>query len=339
MARLTITDAARVTGVSRMLLYRYIKSGKLSRTPEGLIDTAELLRVGLMLQTSNVKSDVTLEHDVTPSALTPATNVTSPVTSAVTPPVTPTERSETRTLERLITVLQRELDAARERETLLLQMLSQLQQQNQRLLDLPRTQEAPGPTPPPSPVPRAPAPPRPPQAHAGDSRGAMRRRILDVLQEHPEGLTPSEIQTVLGVDRSLVDTCQGMLRYGLVQQVGRGRYIRAEPPRTNHKDILMTLFVGNSACTDDQRADTLTYHLAILTQSVSFALVHLEALLQEPGSPDRDRRLGAILYALERINTKAMQLGLGKGLEGISHEKQRLETLVARQRQERKVSP
>ena len=58
------------------------------------------------------------------------------------------------------------------------------------------------------------------------------------------------------------------------------------------KDIIMTLFVGNSACTDDQRADTLTYHLAILTQSVSLALVHLEALLQEPGSPDRDRRLG-----------------------------------------------
>ena len=98
---------------------------------------------------------------------------------------------------------------------------------------------------------------------------------------------------------------------------------------TTHKDIIMPLFVGNSACTDDQRADTLTYHLAILTQSISLALVHLEALLQEPGSPDRDRRLGAILYALER--------GLGKGLEGISHEKQRLETLVARQQQEKKA--
>jgi excisionase family DNA binding protein len=40
MAKLTISDAARVTGVSRMLLYRYIKSGKLSRTVEGLLDTA-----------------------------------------------------------------------------------------------------------------------------------------------------------------------------------------------------------------------------------------------------------------------------------------------------------
>jgi hypothetical protein len=105
------------------------------------------------------------------------------------------------------------------------------------------------------------------------------------------------------------------------------------------KEIMMTQFVGNSACPEDQRADTLTYHLAILTQSVSFALVHLEALLQEPGSPDRDGRLGAILYALERVNTKAMQLGLGKGLEGISHEKHRLETLMAQQQQERKAEP
>src|SRR5262245_19877190 len=135
MATLTITDAARVTGVSRMLPYRYIKSGKLSRTPEGLIDTAELLRAGLLLQTSDVTTGVTPEHDVTPPPVTAEPSVTP----AVTAPVTPPAHSETRTLERLIAVLQRELDAARERETLLLQMLSQFQQQNQRLLDLPRS--------------------------------------------------------------------------------------------------------------------------------------------------------------------------------------------------------
>ena len=116
MATLTITDAARVTGVSRMLLYRYIKSGKLSRTPEGLIDTLELLRAGLMLQTSDVTIPVTALHDVTPPPVTPEPSVTSPVT--------PSGNSETQTLERLIAVLQRELDAARDRETFLLQMLS-----------------------------------------------------------------------------------------------------------------------------------------------------------------------------------------------------------------------
>jgi hypothetical protein len=139
MAKLTVSDAARVTGVSRMLLYRYIKAGRLSRTPDGLIDTAELLRAGLVLQTSDVTTPVTPLHDVTPPPVTHVTPVTMPVTEAVTPPVS----AETRTLERLVDVLQRELDAARERETLLLQMLSQMQQQNQRLLDMPRSTPAP----------------------------------------------------------------------------------------------------------------------------------------------------------------------------------------------------
>jgi hypothetical protein len=56
----------------------------------------------------------------------------------------------------------------------------------------------------------------------------MRRRIVALLQEYPEGLTPAEMRTLLGVDRSLADTCLGMLRYGLVQRVGRGRYVAAE---------------------------------------------------------------------------------------------------------------
>src|SRR5712691_2189380 len=116
MAQLTITDAARVTGVSRMLLYRYIKAGKLSRTPDGLLDTAELLRAGLLLQHSDVTIPVTPLHDVTPSRDIPVT----PVTATVPPPVTTPATAETQTLERLIAVLQRELDAARERETTLL---------------------------------------------------------------------------------------------------------------------------------------------------------------------------------------------------------------------------
>src|SRR5215510_12178057 len=127
MARLTITDAARVTGVSRVTLHRYIKAGKLSRSTDGTIDTAELLRIGLVLQPDTVLQPVSLQRDATPSE---------------TPPVTSPDLA---TLQHLLTVLQRELDAAhareeaaRERETLLLQMLQQVQQQNQRLLDMPR---------------------------------------------------------------------------------------------------------------------------------------------------------------------------------------------------------
>jgi predicted transcriptional regulator of viral defense system len=56
----------------------------------------------------------------------------------------------------------------------------------------------------------------------------MRRRILALLHDHPAGLTPAEMRELLGVERSLADTCVGMLRYGLVQRVGRGRYVVAK---------------------------------------------------------------------------------------------------------------
>jgi hypothetical protein len=39
------------------------------------------------------------------------------------------------------------------------------------------------------------------------------------------------MRTLLGVDKSLTDTCLGMLRYGLVRRVGRGKYVAVEPSR------------------------------------------------------------------------------------------------------------
>jgi hypothetical protein len=110
--------------------------------------------------------------------------------------------------------------------------LSQMQQQNQRLLDMPRSaplppqrpQDAPGATQAPPPTqtpPRAPTP-------AGDPRGAMRQRILALLREHPAGLSTAELRDLLGVERSLADTCLGMRKYGLIQRVGRGKYVVAE---------------------------------------------------------------------------------------------------------------
>src|SRR5262245_40450779 len=80
MAILTIVEAARLTGVSRSQLYRYIRAGKLSRTPDGLLDTAELLRAGLMLHvpsvSSGVSSTVPEAHDATNAAVSPATEPT-----------------------------------------------------------------------------------------------------------------------------------------------------------------------------------------------------------------------------------------------------------------------
>jgi hypothetical protein len=98
-------------------------------------------------------------------------------------------------------------------------MLSQMQQQNQRLLDMPRSAPPPRPTPEREPVISRTAAP------LGDPRRERRRRIVALLQEHPEGLTPAEMRTLLHADKSLADTCLGMLRYGLLRRVERGRYV------------------------------------------------------------------------------------------------------------------
>ena len=231
MAKLSKVDAAKAAGVSRQTLYTYIKDGRLSVDADGLIDTAELLRAGFTLSTG---------HDIGRQD------------------VNPTGQELTSRLDTLdvyvdmIALLKQQLteaqareqearhsgQAAREREALLLQMLQDMQHRYDRLLDLPRSapmphtrpQDAPGATQAPRRTPRPDPPHQPPE----DPRGAMRRRIVALPQEHPEGLTPAEMRTLLGVERSLADMCLGMLRYRLVQRVGRGRYVRVQPPRTNH---------------------------------------------------------------------------------------------------------
>ena len=56
----------------------------------------------------------------------------------------------------------------------------------------------------------------------------MRRRIVALLQAHSKGLSTAEMRTMLGVDRSLADTCLGMLKYGLIRRIERGKYVAAE---------------------------------------------------------------------------------------------------------------
>ena len=195
MAKLSITDAARVTGVSRVTLHRYIKAGKLSRSADGTVDTAELLRIGLVLHPDTVLQPVTLQRDVTP-------HETAPVTLP-----------DPATLQQLIGVLQRELDAAhareeaaREREATLLQMVQQLQQQHQRLLDMPRL----------------PLVPRP--LGTTEMKGAIRRRIVELLRDYPEGLSGQQMREFLAVEKDLRPTMKAMVRDGLIRRVGKGLY-------------------------------------------------------------------------------------------------------------------
>ena len=56
MAKLTKTDAARQLGIARATLYKLIAQGKVSPTPDGLIDQAELVRVAPYIDTLRERS-------------------------------------------------------------------------------------------------------------------------------------------------------------------------------------------------------------------------------------------------------------------------------------------
>src|SRR5262245_35686270 len=51
MAKLTKLDAARQLGISRTTLYKLIDHGRLSATPDGMIDETELVRVAPYVDT------------------------------------------------------------------------------------------------------------------------------------------------------------------------------------------------------------------------------------------------------------------------------------------------
>jgi hypothetical protein len=238
MAKLTIAVASRVAGVARSTLYRAIQTGRLSTDPDGRVDTAELLRAGYTLQRSAQQTKDRALHDATPR--TTDTQQPSSLENMQGFHVMQQERDMLRLERDLLrqqleaaqmreqAALEREREAreerqaAREREALLLRMVEQTQQRYDRLLEAPRTIPPPRPQPSPHPEPRT-------AASTRDPRGDMRRRIVALLQDYPEGLTPAEIRTLLGVDRSLADTCLGMLRYGLVRRVGPGRYVAGAP--------------------------------------------------------------------------------------------------------------
>lgn len=59
MARINISQAAKKFNVSRNTLYKYIKSGKLTKDIEGLVDTSDLIR----LFSSHVTSQQPLTQD------------------------------------------------------------------------------------------------------------------------------------------------------------------------------------------------------------------------------------------------------------------------------------
>jgi hypothetical protein len=220
MAKLSISDAARVAGVARSTLQRAVRAGRLSLDTNHQVDTTELLRAGFTLHAAPPRA-----ADMPHAARQDAAARSTPLPHRAAPPPDPELallRQEREALQRERDLLARQVDAALareqaalEREALLLHMLEQVQQQNQRLLEAGR-----GPA----------VPALPPQAAAGtrEARGAMRQRIVELVRAHPHGLTPAEVRAYLGVTKDLGDTMRAMHRDGLLRRVEYGRYAVAQ---------------------------------------------------------------------------------------------------------------
>ena len=56
-------------------------------------------------------------------------------------------------------------------------------------------------------------------------RSNMRQRIVALLHDYPEGLSPAQSRQLLGVDKDLGSTMKAMVRDGLLRRLGAGRYV------------------------------------------------------------------------------------------------------------------
>src|SRR5262245_28099447 len=190
MARLSKSAAARQLQISRTTLYKLIEQGALSATPDGMIDSAELVRVAPLVDSLKERTWTSMDSMHSIHEAQPRAQDEQAVDSVHEQPWTPVhERERTSTLQDMVDTLREqmqlmraELQAAREERTLLLQMLQDMHQRYDRLLDMPRPspQEPPDTTQAPRRVPhrvaRQDMPTSPPSASGAGARGATRRR-------------------------------------------------------------------------------------------------------------------------------------------------------------------
>jgi hypothetical protein len=174
MARLTKADAARQLGIFRTTLYKLIDQGRVSATPDGLIDDTELVHaapyVDILKERSRTSMDNT-DMDMNPRYDEPRERPLEPVHEH---PWTGVHERQWTSTDPLVEVLREQLQRVQERERVyeecerayhdhiarLTAMLHEAQQQNQRLLDRPRPSPPPRLSPASRPVvSRPPAPP------------------------------------------------------------------------------------------------------------------------------------------------------------------------------------
>ena len=225
MAKLTKAEAARQLGIARSTLYKIIAQGKVSATPDGMIDQTELVRVAAYVDTLRERTRTSADISETAAPRQAETFRVRPQTDdreqlwtdARERPQTSSDalvdilREQIQILREELREAREERQAARDREALLLRMVEQMQHRYDRLLEAPRQASVTAPALHTSAAHEAP-------------RGEMRRRIVALLREHPDGLSPAQVRELLGVSKRLTSTMKAMARDGLLRRVGPGVY-------------------------------------------------------------------------------------------------------------------
>jgi len=211
----TIAEAARLVGTSRGKLYQALRAGHLQGAPsekpgQVLRVTREALRTAGFPVPGPMAPDPA--RDTSPDTpLEPDTpGPTAEESGTLAPQSTAPDRA-------LIAYLERALEQAQERERRLLDLLAHLTGQPSAP-PVAAAAEAPPPAVPPAAASRPAAPPL---------LSGRRAQIVTVLQQHPEGLSPKAVRTLLQVDQDVRSTMKGMVRSGLLTRLAAGRYVVA----------------------------------------------------------------------------------------------------------------
>jgi hypothetical protein len=197
----TIAEAAQLVGTLKAKLYQAIRAGRLQALAGQ--------EPGVVLR-------------VTPEALRAAGFALPPAPRPASPPAPATPEAaapEVPSLpperpgqdQALIAHLERALEQAQARELRLLDLLA----------DLTRPRSAP--QAPPAPV----LPAAGPRTVARPPLSGLRQQIVAVVHQHPEGIAPRDVRTLLAVDHDVRSTMKGLVRSGILTRRAAGRYVVA----------------------------------------------------------------------------------------------------------------
>jgi len=205
----TIAEAARLVGTSRGKLYQALRAGQLQGAPsdkpgQALRVTREALRTAGFPVPALVAPDPA--RDTSPDTpLEPDTPVpTAEESGTLAPQSTAPDRA-------LIAYLERALEQAQARELRLLDLLADLTRQRR------------APQAPPAPV----LPAAGPRPLARPPLSGLRQQIVAVVRQHPEGIAPRDVRTLLAVDHDVRSTMKGLVRSGILTRREAGRYVVA----------------------------------------------------------------------------------------------------------------